>query len=74
MSLLVRIWHRPRRGGLLAYRVDRPRRIDRMIDYFCDRPAPVMAFGPRGHVVIAREACGFTRRPAMIPSRGARRG
>jgi hypothetical protein len=59
---------------MLVYSVDRPRRIDRVIDYFGDRPAPVMASGPRGHVVSAREACGFIRRPAMIPRRGVRHG
>ena len=59
---------------MLMYSVNRPRRIDRVIDYFGDRPAPVTAPGPRGHVVSAREATGFTRRPAMISSRGVRRG
>ncbi len=56
---------------MLVYSFD-SRRIDRVIDYFGDRPAPVMASGPRGHVLSAREACGFIRR--LIPSRGVRHG
>jgi hypothetical protein len=75
MSLRVRMWPWPRRGGrMLVFRVDRPRRIDRVIDYFGDRLAPVMVSGPRGHVVSAREATGFGRRRSMIPSRRVRRG
>jgi hypothetical protein len=75
MSLLVRMWPRPRRGGrTLVFSVDRPRRIDRVIDYFGDRLVPVMVSGPRGHAVSAREATGFGRRLSMIPSTGVRRG
>ena len=41
MSLLVRMSFRPRRGGrMLVFSVDRPRRIDRVIDYFGDRLSP----------------------------------
>jgi hypothetical protein len=74
MSLPGRMWPRPRRGGLmLVFRADRPRRIDRVIDYFGDRLAPVMLSGPRGHAVSARATTGFTRR-STIPSTGVRRG
>jgi len=75
MSLLARMWPRPRRRGrMLVFSVDRPRRIDRVMDYFGDRLAPVMVSDRRGNVVSAREAKGFGRRLSMIRSSRVRRG
>ena len=38
MKRLVRLWRRPRRARrMLVFTLDRPRRIDRVIDFFGDR-------------------------------------
>ena len=45
MKRLVGLWRRPRRARrMLMFPVDRPRRIDRVIDFFGDRrPAATAA-------------------------------
>jgi hypothetical protein len=75
MNRLARIWARPRTGRrTLLFTVDRPRRIDRVIDYFGDRLAPALLFGARAHAVSARETTASPRRPSIIPVTGVRRG
>ena len=50
MNRLLRLYRRPQRGQrMLVFTVDRPRRIDRVIDFFGDRRRGAAA-------VIARPA------------------
>jgi len=50
MKRLVRLWRRPRRAHrMLVLTLDRPRRIDRVIDFFGDRrPAAVSRLSMTG--------------------------
>lgn len=42
MKALVGTWRRRRRTRMLVFRFDRPRRIDRLIDYFGERLVTVL--------------------------------
>jgi len=69
MNRLVRRWTRPRAGQrTLLFTLDRPRSIDRVIDYFGDRLGPALVAGARANTVGVHEASGFTRRWSIHPT------
>ena len=75
MKRMGRLWRRPRRARrMLVFTLDRPRRIDRVIDFFGDRrPAaaaviPRLAMSPQG-----RSFPWLTTRAERVGGRARRR-
>jgi hypothetical protein len=58
MKRLLRLCRRPRRGRwILVFTVDRPRRIDRVIDFFGDRRPGAAAVIPRLAMIPQARVC-----------------
>ena len=58
MKRLVRLWRRPRKARrVLVFTLDRPRRIDRVIDFFGDRRPAATAVISRLSTMPSARVC-----------------